>query len=75
MIKKRMSNTKELYREFARAVAHYCDENEIPFYYQILIQLGLLFCAGILLCIYDKIKESCQKEIKLKKIKSKKRKK
>jgi len=58
-----MSYTKELYREFARAVAHHCNENEIPFYYQILIQLGLLFCTGLIFCIYEKIKESCRKNV------------
>ena len=48
------------YSDHARRLRINCNENNIPFYYQVLIQLGVLFFLGFCICVYEKIKERCQ---------------
>jgi hypothetical protein len=55
-----MNDAKFFFREVGMAISQYCNENNIPFYYQVLIQLGVLFFLGFCICVYEKIKERCQ---------------
>jgi hypothetical protein len=64
-----MTDTKFLFREFMRDVVHICNENNIPFIYQIFIQLGILFFVGLILYIYEECKK---KKVNIEKTKLKK---
>ncbi len=48
-----------LARDIGREIANYCNQNNINFFYQIIIQLIALFLLGLMVMIYE---ECCKKK-------------
>ncbi len=54
-----MSDLQWLARDIGREIANYCNQNNINFFYQIIIQLTALFLLGLMVMTYE---ECCKKK-------------
>lgn len=54
-----MSDLQWFARDIGREIANYCNQNNINFFYQIIIQIIALFLLGLMVMIYE---ECCKKK-------------